>query len=157
MQYNTIQYNTIQYNTIQYNTIHYNTLQYNMSGNSRTGYPFLVFPLQNRVIILRRRWHMSSPSPRDLIVYIIIFRFLFVSGRCTLIKSSKIFFSTLKDVIFIASYLGTHQLILGGLWNLYGAEILFQKFLNKPMQRERDFGGLKYFFENFIPPSPLPP
>ena len=29
-------------------------------------------------------------------------------------------------------------------WNI------FQKFLNKLMQRERDSGGLKYFFENFI-------
>ena len=34
-------------------------------------------------------------------------------------------------------------------WNI------FQKFLNKLMQRERDFKGRKYFFENFIPPLPL--
>ena len=33
-------------------------------------------------------------------------------------------------------------------WNI------FQKFLNKLMQRERDFGGPKYFFENFIPSPP---
>ena len=52
----------------------------------------------------------------------------------------------LKDVIFIASYLGTHLLILGGgLWNLYGAGIFFQKFFNKLMQRERNFRGWKYF------------
>ena len=57
----------------------------------------------------------------------------------TLIKLSKIFFSTLKDAIFIASYLGTHQLILGGLWTLYGAGIFSLILLNKPMQRERDF------------------
>ena len=33
----------------------------------------------------------------------------------------------------------------GGLWNLYGAGIFFQKFLNKLMQRERDFGRQKCF------------
>ena len=40
----------------------------------------------------------------------------------------------------------------GGLWNLYGAGIYFQKFLNKPMQRERDFGG---FNRKFHTPPPL--
>ena len=60
---NTIQHNTIQYNTIQYNTIQYNTIQYNTkSGNSRARYPFWVFPLQNRVINLRRRWHIPVLS-----------------------------------------------------------------------------------------------
>ena len=63
-------------------------------------------------------------------------------------------FSALRDAIFIASYLGTHQLILGGLWNLYGAGICFQTFLNKLMQRERDFGGSKYFSKSSYP---LPP
>ena len=28
----------------------------------------------------------------------------------------------------------------------------FQKFLHKPMQRESDFGGHLYFFENSISP-----
>ena len=43
-------------------------------------------------------------------------------------------------------------MILGGLWNLYGAGIYFQKFFNKPMQRERDFGGFKYFSKISYPP-----
>ena len=38
---------------------------------------------------------------------------------------------------------------------LYGAGILFQKFLNKLMQRERDFGGRKYFSKISYLPSPL--
>ena len=68
---------------------------------------------------------------------------------------NSIHISTLKDAIFIESYLGTHQLILGGLWNLYGAGMYFQKFLNKPMQRERDFGRFKYFSKISYPSSPL--
>ena len=34
---------------------------------------------------------------------------------------------------------------------LWGRNI-FLKLFNKPMQRERNFGGKKYFFENFIAP-----
>ena len=34
-------------------------------------------------------------------------------------------------------------------WNI------FQKFLNKPIQRERDFGGWKYFSKISYLPSPL--
>ena len=52
-------------------------------------------------------------------------------------------------------FLGTHQLILGrGVWNLSGAGILFLKCFNKPMKRERNFGGRNIFFENSIAPSP---
>ena len=47
----------------------------------------------------------------------------------------------------VVSPLGTHQLILtGGGGDLYGAGILFLKFFNKPIQRESDSGGQKYFF-----------
>ena len=31
----------------------------------------------------------------------------------------------------------------------------FQKFLDKPMQRESNFGGCSYFFENSISPLRL--
>ena len=61
-------------------------------------------------------------------------------------------FSTLKDAIFITSYLGTHQLILGGYVIYMGLEYFLINFF---MQWKRDFGGLKYFFENFISPSPI--
>ena len=50
---------------------------------------------------------------------------------------------------------GRTSWFLGRLWNLYGAGMFFQKFLNKPMQRERDSGGLKYFLKTFIPLPPL--
>ena len=94
---------------------------------------------------------------------------------------SNIFFSTLKDAIFIASYLETHLLALGGgaMEFIWGWNI-FQKFLNKLMffggegqspptlqvDRtltrknfllfwERDFGGWKYFSKISYLPSPI--
>ena len=36
---------------------------------------------------------------------------------------------------------------------LWGKNILFLKFLNKPMQRESDFGGRKFLFRKFRAPT----
>ena len=36
---------------------------------------------------------------------------------------------------------------------LWGRNIFFLKFLNKPMQRESDFGGRKCLFRNFRAPT----
>ena len=45
-------------------------------------------------------------------------------------KLPNIFFSTLKDAIFIASYLGTYLLILRGGNGIYmGLEYFFKNFL----------------------------
>ena len=55
-------------------------------------------------------------------------------GSSVSVPPAAVLDQQVKDDIFIASYLGTHLLILGGgLWNFYGAGIFFQKFLNKPM------------------------
>ena len=45
--------------------------------------------------------------------------------------------------------LGWAGLGWAGLWNLYGTGIFSHKFLNKPIQRERDFGGQQYFYRKF--------
>ena len=41
----------------------------------------------------------------------------------------------------------------GNLEFIWGV-IFFQKFLNKLLQRDSDFGGQEYFFENSIAPPP---
>ena len=68
-----------------------------------------------------------------------------------MIKLSKIFFSTLKRCYFHCKLFRDTPVDSWGLWNLHGAGKFFQKFLNKSMQRERYFGGFKYFFSRKFP------